>query len=54
MMVRLSAILASLAVLGSKASAERLDVIDLPLGFMPEGITLGEGWTAYVGHRLGG
>ena len=38
---------ASWVVIGSEAS--RLDLIDLPTGFFPEGITNGEGWTAYVG-----
>ncbi|CAM9164405.1 unnamed protein product, partial [Hapterophycus canaliculatus] len=42
---------ASLAILGSAfvSASSRLDVIDLPNGFYPEGITNGEGWTAYVG-----
>lgn len=31
------------------AASSRLDIIDLPLGFSPEGITLAEKWTVYVG-----
>lgn len=31
------------------AASSRLDIIDLPLGFFPEGITLAEEWTVYVG-----
>ena len=34
--------------------SSRLDVIDLPVGFFPEGIALGEGWTVYVGSLLEG
>lgn len=48
--MRLSGLLsASLMTIGLKNTSARLDVIDLPLGFWPEGITNGEGWTAYVG-----
>lgn len=35
------------------AASSRLDVIDLPTGFFPEGIALGEEWTVYV-SSLGG
>ncbi|CAB1100032.1 unnamed protein product [Ectocarpus sp. CCAP 1310/34] len=42
---------ASWAIIASEASS-RLDVIDLPTGFFPEGITNGEGWTAFVGSLL--
>lgn len=45
------ALLASL-VIGPAASA-RLDVVDLPMGWKPEGITNGKGWTAYVGSLVG-
>lgn len=31
------------------AATSRLDIIDLPTGFFPEGITLAEEWTVYVG-----
>eukprot|EP00904_Undaria_pinnatifida_P000569 jgi/Undpi1/10512/HiC_scaffold_29.g12962.m1 len=31
------------------AASSRLDIIDLPTGFFPEGITLAEEWTVYVG-----
>lgn len=31
------------------AATSRLDIIDLPVGFSPEGITLAEKWTVYVG-----
>lgn len=50
-MMRLSGLLsASLMAIGLHFCASaRLDVIDLPLGFFPEGITNGEEWTAYVG-----
>ncbi|CBN74873.1 superoxide dismutase [Ectocarpus siliculosus] len=44
---------ASWAIIASEASS-RLDVIDLPTGFFPEGITNGEGWTAFVGSLLNG
>lgn len=30
--------------------SSRLDVIELPVGFQPEGITLAREWTAYVGN----
>ena len=30
-------------------ACSRLDIIDLPAGFFPEGITLAEEWTVYVG-----
>ncbi|CAN0019062.1 unnamed protein product [Ectocarpus sp. 6 AP-2014] len=44
---------ASWAIIASEASS-RLDVIDLPTGFFPEGITNGEGWTAFVGSLFNG
>ena len=47
-----SGILASLLLLGAAAGSSRLDVIQLPLGFAPEGITLGREWTAFVGSRV--
>lgn len=52
MMARL---LAGLFVVGSLAIATsaKPDVIDLPTGFFPEGITNGEEWTAYVGSLAG-
>ena len=31
------------------ATSSRLDIIDLPTGFFPEGITRAEEWTVYVG-----
>lgn len=31
------------------AATSRLDIIDLPTGFFPEGMTLAEKWTVYVG-----
>lgn len=34
-------------------AGKKLDVIDLPIGFLPEGITLGREWTAYVGSFFG-
>lgn len=43
-----------LAILVTVASASsRLDVIDLPTGFSPEGITSGGGWIAFVGSLVG-
>lgn len=33
---------------GVAAASSRLDVIDLPLGFGPEGIALAKEWTIYV------
>lgn len=49
--------LAALAAIGSipgaTAKSSRLDVIDLPVGFFPEGIALAEEWTVYVGSLLG-
>lgn len=44
-------LLASLVTVASASS--RLDVIDLPTGFFPEGITSGGGWTAFVGSLVG-
>lgn len=41
---------AMLAIAASAVTASsRLDIIDLPTGFAPEGITLAEEWTVYVG-----
>lgn len=34
---------------GATAASSRLDIIDLPVGFFPEGIALAEDWTVYVG-----
>lgn len=31
------------------AASSRLEIIDLSTGFAPEGITLAEEWTVYVG-----
>lgn len=45
--------LAATPLLGTVGASSRLDVIGLPLGFYPEGITNGEGWTAYVGSLVG-
>lgn len=42
-------LLASVLIVGSASASSRLDVIDLPVGFFPEGITNGDGWIAYVG-----
>lgn len=38
---------------GAAAAVNRLEVIDLPLGFAPEGITIGHPWEAYVGSIFG-
>ena len=50
--------LAALAAIGSiPATAfqtRRLDVIDLPIGYFPEGIALAEEWTVFVGSFIGG
>ncbi|CAB1101468.1 unnamed protein product [Ectocarpus sp. CCAP 1310/34] len=40
------------AVIIPSEGSLRLDVIDLPTGFFPEGITNGEGWTAFVGSWM--
>ena len=40
--------------IGVAAGSSRLDAIDLPKGFFPEGITLAEGWEVYVGSLLEG
>lgn len=49
--------LAALAAIGSiPATAfqtRRLDVIDLPIGYFPEGIALAEEWTVFVGSFIG-
>ena len=37
----------------ASAASSRLDVIELPVGFNPEGIMLGDGWTVYVGSQNG-
>ena len=44
---------AILLAIGSAAASSRLDVIDLPVGFVPEGITNGDEWIAYVGSLVG-
>lgn len=41
------------AVHGVAAKSSRLDVVDLPVGFFPEGIALAREWTFYVGSLLG-
>lgn len=47
-------LIVSLALIGLEAATSRVDVIDLPMGFFPEGITRGgEDWTAYVGSLNG-
>ena len=47
-------LVASMASLfGVAAVTSKPDVIDLPTGFFPGGITLGEGWTVYVGSNSG-
>lgn len=46
-------IVASLILTASNVASKRLDVIDLPDGFVSGGITNGEGWTAYVGSVAG-
>lgn len=44
----------SLVLVGLEVATSRLDVIDLPMGFFPEGIARGgEDWTAYVGSLNG-
>eukprot|EP00904_Undaria_pinnatifida_P006166 jgi/Undpi1/267/HiC_scaffold_1.g00263.m1 len=48
-------LVASMASLfGAAALTSKPDVIDLPTGFFPGGITLGEGWTVYVGSNSDG
>ena len=46
-------IVMSTVLTGPEAASSRLDVIDLPAGFVSGGITNGEGWTAYVGSVAG-
>eukprot|EP00903_Cladosiphon_okamuranus_P016257 g14994.t1 len=46
-------LLASVLV-GCANASSRLDVIDLPVGFFPEGITNGDEWIAYVGSLATG
>lgn len=41
------------ALLGVAFGSGDLDVINLPLGFQPEGIAFGRGWTGYVGSISG-
>lgn len=48
-----SGIFASLLFVGAESGRSRPDVIELPVGFFPEGITLGKKWTAYVGSLAG-
>lgn len=38
---------------GVTYAVDRPEVIDLPVGFRPEGITKGRDWTAYVGSLAG-
>lgn len=52
-MARSSAIVAMLMLAGSASAEDRLEVIDLPVGFAPEGITIGRPWEAYVGSLVG-
>ncbi|CAM9316699.1 unnamed protein product [Ascophyllum nodosum] len=42
------------SLVGSAAATSRLDVVDLPMGFSPEGITNGDEWIAYVGSLIDG
>lgn len=43
-----------LAVLaGAASAADRLEVIELPVGFQPESITFERDWTAFVGSLAG-
>lgn len=46
-------LLASLVCIGSEIATAKLDVIDLPMGFFPEGIALGDNSTAFVGSLAG-
>lgn len=46
-------LLAAVAI-GVATGSSRLDVVDLPIGFFPEGITLAHGWEVYVGSLLEG
>ena len=43
---------AALSVVFFADASSRLDVIDLPVGFRPEGITGGEEWDAFVGSTI--
>lgn len=43
---------AALNVVFFADASSRLDVIDLPVGFRPEGITKGEEWDAFVGSTI--
>ena len=43
---------AALSFVFSADASSRLDVIDLPVGFRPEGITGGEEWDAFVGSTI--
>lgn len=49
----LAAVAAIGSISGATAKSSRLDVIDLPVGFFPEGIALAEEWKIYVGSLLG-
>ncbi|CAM9667174.1 unnamed protein product [Scytosiphon promiscuus] len=54
-MWRLCSVVSALALwAGCVGASSRLDVIELPMGFYPEGITNGEEWTAYVGSLVNG
>lgn len=47
-------LVACLVFVALETVRSRLDVIDLPIGFFPEGITRGDDeWTAYVGSLAG-
>lgn len=56
-MMRFPGIVTSAALLLTTGAAAdsiyKPDVIGLPLGFFPEGIAIGHGWTAYVGSLSG-
>ena len=50
----LTALLGAIGSIPRAASkSSRLDFIELPVGFMPEGIALAEEWTVFVGSLLG-
>lgn len=48
-----SGVLASLLFVGAESSSSKPDVIQLPVGFFPEGITIAKKSTAYVGSLVG-
>ena len=47
-------LLTAIIAIGVAAGSSRLDAIDLPKGFFPDGIALAEGWEVYVGSLLEG